>query len=84
MLRRTSCAGARVDCRWNRGKLRDFLNFSVADAGCANAHPAARAIHQSSDRLQVQVPAPFRNVVGMTDPVTENRFPAANIANLCH
>jgi hypothetical protein len=64
--------------------LRDFLDFSVADAGRANAYPAASAINQRADRLQVQVPASLGDVMGVTDPVAEFRRPAAYFANLCH
>ena len=66
------------------GELRDFLNFSVANAGCADAHPAAGAVHQCAYRLQIEVPAPLGDVMSVTDPVAERRFPAAYIANLCH
>jgi hypothetical protein len=31
--------------------LRDFLNFAVANTGCADAHPASGAIHQRAYRL---------------------------------
>ena len=72
------------DCGWNREGLRDFLNFSVANAGCADAHPAAGAVHQRAHRLQIEVPAPLRNVMGVTDLVAEQRLPAAYITNLCH
>lgn len=65
-------------------ELRDLLNFTVADARCADPHPAPGAFHQGSNRLQVHIPAPLRNVVGVADPVTELRSAPAYFANLCH
>jgi Protein of unknown function (DUF3738) len=65
-------------------ELGDLLDFSIADARRADAHPTAGAIHQRADRLQVQVPASFRNVMSVADLIAENRLPAAYFTNLCH
>lgn len=65
-------------------KLRDLLNFTVADAGCADADAASSPLHQRSNRLQIQVPAALGYIMGVTDPVAELRAPATNIANSCH
>src|SRR5471030_2419888 len=69
---------------WKERELRDLLDFTVADARCADPHPAPGAFHQGSNRLQVHIPAPLRNVVGVADPVTELRSAPAYFANLCH
>src|ERR1035437_9781053 len=75
---RTGCGES---CRW---ELRDFLDFTGADAGSANAETASRAIHQGAHRLQIQIPAPLGDVVGVTDAVAKLRLTTAHIANLCH
>ena len=64
--------------------LRDLLNLACADAGCADPHPAASALHQRANRLQIQVPATLSYVMGVTDPVAELGSPATNFANSCH
>ena len=60
------------------------MNFAVADAGGANAHPFTGTFDQSVDGLQVQVPATLRNVVGMADPMPELRSATADFTNSCH
>jgi len=64
--------------------LSDLLDFAIADAGGANLHAAAGAFHESANRLQVDVPTPLSDIVGVADPVAELRPPPANLANLCH
>jgi hypothetical protein len=66
------------------GELRDFLDFTVANARRANTHALTGAVHQRAHRLQVEVPAPFRNVMSVADLVAECRLPTAYFANLCH
>src|ERR1700686_2999883 len=65
-------------------RLGDLLDLAIADAGRADLHPATRAFHQSANRLQVDVPAPLRHIVGVADPVAELRPPPAYFANSCH
>ena len=64
--------------------LRDLLNFTRANAGRAHPEALARAIHQSANRLEVQVPAPIGDVVSVADPVSELGTATANFANSCH
>jgi hypothetical protein len=64
--------------------LSYFLNFSVAYAGGTNFDPFAAAIDHRPDLLQVDVPAPFGQVVSMTDPVTKLRTAPAHFAHFCH
>src|SRR5205823_6643480 len=47
-------------------------------------HPAAGAVHESAHRLQVDVPAPLGDIVGVADPVAELRPLPAYLANSCH
>src|SRR5260370_9800449 len=65
-------------------KLRGFLDFAAANAGSAHAEPLARAFDDSPNRLQVQIPTPLADIVGVTDFVAELRTPATHIANSCH
>jgi hypothetical protein len=51
--------------------LRDLLNFTGADAGCANTEAATCAIDQCADRLQIQIPPTLRYVVCVADAITE-------------
>ena len=60
------------------------MNFAVTDAGGAHAHPLAGTLDQCVDRLQVQIPATLRNVVGMADAVPELRSATADFTNSCH
>jgi hypothetical protein len=66
------------------GELRDFLDFTVANARRANAHALTGAVHQRAHRLQVEVPAPFGDVMSVADLIAECRLPATYFANLCH
>jgi hypothetical protein len=66
------------------GILSGFLNLTGANARRANANPAARAVDQRSNRLQIQIPPAIRNVVSVADPVSELRPAAAYFANSCH
>ena len=65
-------------------QLRGFLNFAVANAGCAGAYTLARAADNSAHRLQIHIPAPIGNVVGVADLMPELRPFAAYITNSCH
>ena len=68
---------------YGRG-LRDFLNFTVADAGRADADTTARALYQSPDGLQIQVPAALGYIVRVADAVPELWPPATDFTDLCH
>ena len=59
-------------------------DFSSADAGSADAHPAIAGCGGSLNRLQIDVPAATAYVVRVTDAVTELRTLAAYLTNLCH
>src|SRR3954467_9243580 len=66
------------------GKLGGFLDFAVADAGCAAANALAGAIDDCTDSLQVHIPSPFGDVVRVADLISELRTFAANFTNSCH
>jgi len=77
----------KVQANWGPaewGELRDFLDFTVANARRANAHALTGAVHKRAHRLQVEVPAPFRDVMSVADLIAECRLPATYFANLCH
>jgi hypothetical protein len=65
-------------------RLSGFLDLSVADAGRARTDPLIRAIQNCPDRLEVHIPAPIGDVVGVADLMSELRAFAAHIANSCH
>ena len=71
----------RVEKTW---KLRDLLDFVVADARRADPHPLARAVYQRAHGLKVDVPATLRNVVSVADAVSEGRAATTDITSLCH
>src|ERR1043166_3596335 len=64
--------------------LRDLLNLTRTDARGAHPEPPSGAVHQSANRLQIDVPAAFRHVVGVTDAVSELRAASTNLTNLRH
>ena len=64
--------------------LRDFLNFTVADAGRAGANALVSAIDDRANRLQIDVPAAIGHVVRVTHLVSELRTLAAQITNSGH
>lgn len=66
------------------GNLRDLLDFAVAYARGAYTKPAAGAVHDCSNTLQVQIPAALGDIVGVTDAVAKLRAAAAHFAYLCH
>jgi hypothetical protein len=61
-----------------------FGDFAAADAGGADAHALALAGDLGVYRLQVDVPAPLGDVVGVADAVSRLRLLAADITLLCH
>ena len=60
------------------------MYFAVADAGCADAHALACALDDGVDSLQIQVPTPLRDVVGVADAMTELRPTATDFTDFCH
>ena len=80
--------GARLSMEWRVLEelvvLRDFLNFTVPNAGRADPHPLAGAFNQGPHRLQIDIPPTFGDVMSVTDAVAELRPATANLTNLCH
>ena len=60
-----------------KNRLRDFLNFTVADARCAGAQALMRSVHQRTHGLNIDVPAAVAHIVGMADLMPELRTFAA-------
>jgi len=61
-----------------------FLNLAVTNAGRADAHSLTSTLHNGVNRLQIQVPATLRYVVGMADPMPELRSATTDFTNSCH
>jgi hypothetical protein len=74
----------RVPERKEKARLSSLLDFAGTDASRTNAQPASSAIHQGANRLQIYIPSPLRNVMGVTDPIAELRAFSTHCANLCH
>ena len=66
------------------GSLGDLLDFTVANTRRADANPAAGAVDERTDGLQIDVPAALRHIVRVADAVTELRSAATNLTNSCH
>jgi hypothetical protein len=64
--------------------LRRFFDFAALNAGSAYANALGRAFHHRVDFLEVNVPAPFRQIVSVAHPVTELGTSPANITHLRH
>lgn len=62
-------------------RLYHFAGGYTARAHVGAAFPAVR---QYPDPLDIRVPAPFVDIVGMADPVAEDRFFPADITFLRH
>jgi hypothetical protein len=65
----------------------DFLrldHFAAAQTGSADAHVLGGGSHLGVNRPQIDVPAPFAHIVGVTDGISELRPFAADITNSCH
>jgi len=65
-------------------QLRHFLDFAATNAGGTDANALVGAFHYRAYRLQVQIPAPIRNIVRVADFVAELGTPATHFTNSCH
>lgn len=61
-----------------------FGNAAGADAGGADSNADVAALHDGANALQIHVPAPFGDIVSVTDPVAKARSFAANFTYSCH
>jgi hypothetical protein len=64
--------------------LCGFLNLAAANAGCAHADALGSALHDGMHGLQVQVPAPFRDIVRMADFIAKPGAAPANFTYFRH
>jgi len=64
--------------------LRGLLDFVVANAGGAHANPLGGARNYGPHLLQIDIPAPVGNIVGVADLMPEHRPAAAHITYFCH
>jgi hypothetical protein len=65
-------------------ELRGFLNFSAFNARCANSDALGRAFDHCVYGLQIQIPAPFCQVVGVADTVSEPRAALTDFTHFRH
>ena len=65
-------------------KLSGFLNFSALDARGADTDALGRSGDHGVDGLQVQIPAPLGNVVGVADTVSEPRAALTDFTHFRH
>lgn len=65
-------------------RLGGLLDFAGANAGRADTHTLRSAIHSRANRLQIDIPATFRHVMGMADSVAELRPAVADFTFFCH
>jgi hypothetical protein len=63
------------------GGLCGFLDFAALDASGADANALGCAFDYRMYGLQIQIPAPFRQVVGVADTVSE---PWAALTDFTH
>jgi hypothetical protein len=59
-------------------------HFAAAQTGSANAHVLGSGSHLGVNRAQIDIPAPFADIVGVTDRISELRPLAADITNSSH
>lgn len=65
-------------------RLGRFLHFAAANARGADADPFGRALHDSVDCLQIEVPAAFGYVMRVADAVPELGSAPANFTYFRH
>jgi hypothetical protein len=58
--------------------------FAAAQTGSADAEVFGGGSYLGVNRAQIDVPAPFTDIVGVTDGIPELRPLAADITNSCH
>src|SRR2546425_6032524 len=61
-----------------------LLHPAAANARHADPDPPGGAFHNGMNALQIRVPAPLGQVVGVADTVAAHRFLAANFTHLSH
>jgi hypothetical protein len=65
-------------------RLSGFLNFAGLNARRAHTDTLGRASDHRMDGLQVDVPAPLSDVVGVADAVSELRTAHTNFTHFRH
>ncbi len=64
--------------------MRGFHDFAATDTRRADLHMLRRAVDHRADVLQVDVPTPLGDVVGVAHPVTELGTTTAEFTYLRH
>lgn len=60
------------------------MYFAAANTGRADPHALTRAFHQRVHGLEIEIPTPLRDIVGVTDSMSELRPAAADFTYFCH
>ena len=63
---------------------RGFLDLPGANAAGADVQTLDRFADHYPNRLKVRHPAAARHIVGVADPVSEDRSLAADFTHFCH
>jgi hypothetical protein len=66
------------------GELRGLLNFSALDARRADANALGCALDHRVYGLQIQIPAPLGDIVGVADTVSEPRAALTDFTHFRH
>ena len=68
----------------SRLNLRGFLNFVVTNAAGADPNALRGAGDDCANRLQIDIPTPVGDIVGVADFVPEHRAAATYTTYSCH
>jgi len=74
----------RASLRCARLRLRRLLNFAALDARRADAKALGSALDHCVYGLQVQIPAPLGDIVGVADAVSKPRAALTDFTHFRH
>ena len=77
-----SSAGLRLDT--NDRDSSGLSDTTVSNTARTNAHPLRGLPYKDSYALEVGIPTPVRQIVGVTDAMSMHRAFSADFASLCH
>ncbi len=66
------------------GNTLSFDNLAGADTGCAGPNPGVTAVDHSTHQMQVDIPTPLADIVGVADLIPKTRSFAADFTNFRH
>lgn len=80
----SSRAGGRAGLGYLLGKLDGLLDFTAAQAACADPNALWLTVNQCTDWLEVRLEDPLGLVIGVTDVIAGLATFAAEITCKCH